>query len=172
MNKPFIENNETSVVRVHYIHDFSENDFDSIDKTVSQTDLSIEGQAILQNKIANMSNSTSHKAFNKVPFLSWGKSFLCFSSVSTASTTTLKHTEGKHLLLLLILSKHWLNWEETACFSSTFAKLFAVTYCTRLWKTPLKTKTNVRDMLLMELALVKIFGPFFYPGFLEYVKLT
>ena len=57
-------------MRVHYIHDFSENDFDSIDKTVSQTDLSIEGQAILQNKIANMSNSTSHKAFNKAPFLS------------------------------------------------------------------------------------------------------
>ena len=57
-------------MRVYYIHDFSENDFDSIDKTVSQTDLSIEGQAILQNKIANMSNSTSHKAFNKAPFLS------------------------------------------------------------------------------------------------------
>lgn len=147
MNKPFIENNETSVVRVYYIHDFSENDFDSIDKTVSQTDLSIEGQAILQNKIANMSNSTSHKAFNKAPFLSWAKSFLCFSSVSTTSTTTLKHIEGKHLLLLLVLSKHWLNWEVQLVFqahSPNFLPLFIVQGCEKLlWKQKKKCKRHV-----------------------------
>lgn len=171
MNKPFIENNETSVVRVHYIHDFSENDFDSIDKTVSQIDLSIEGQAIFQNKIANMSNSTSHKAFHKVPFLSWAKSFLCFSSVSTTSTTTLKHIEGKHLLLLLVLSNTGLI-EKYSLFFKHIRQTFCRYLLYKVVKNSFENKKNVRDMLLTERALVKIFGPFFCPGFLEYVKLT
>ena len=91
--------------------------------------------------------------------------------MSTTSTTTLKHIEGKHLLLLLVLSNTGLI-EQYSLFFKHIRQTFCRYLLYKVVKNSFENKKNVRDMLLMERALVKIFGPFFCPGFLEYVKLS